>query len=137
MDKTSLLYAPFRSYGLICGDNQYIAHKLGDELFLTIPIKNYFVVYRTDKLVVCLVSKPAPGIITSLAVHNHDTYVSVGSSVYKYRRAHLVGRMMDFNSDICQIQVVGDVLVGYDNGNNFQVYRYLLLVLCEPFHCRS
>jgi len=68
MPASTALYEPYRVVGLVSDNAPFVLQKLGDEVFLTAVVGNCFQVFKTERLVVCLVSKPAPGKITALQV---------------------------------------------------------------------
>jgi U3 small nucleolar RNA-associated protein 21 len=68
MPTSVALYEPFRVVGLVSDDIPFVLQKLGDETFLYTVVGNCFQVFKTDRLVVCLVSRPAPGKINAIQV---------------------------------------------------------------------
>ncbi len=121
MPSNSLIYTPFRSLGLICDEVPPAITKLGDDLFFTISCGHVFQVYRSDKLQVVLISKPAPGEISHLCTSNHDTFVSVENAVYRYRRAHLMNQVLECPGKVKGLLCVGEALLCYDEQNNLFV----------------
>ena len=121
MSAKDLVYLPFRTLGQICGDEPVSVTRFGDEIFYSVAVGNRFQIFRGDKLTVALVSKPAPGTISKICTANHDTFVSSGCQVFRYRRAHLIGEAFSTPSTIVEMICVGDVIICCDNLNNVVV----------------
>lgn len=62
------LYSPYRAIGYVCDSNAFSVNRLGEEIFVSVSIGSSFQVFRLNKLVACLVSKNAPGKISSIQV---------------------------------------------------------------------
>lgn len=62
------LYYPYKTIGAITSSVPFVLSTLGDESFLTIGVGRSFHVFKVNRLAICFISKPAPGIITSLQV---------------------------------------------------------------------
>lgn len=118
------LYVPFRVLGQVTSELPFALNRLGDEYFLTVSIGKSFQIFRTDRLAVCLVSKPVPaGEISLIQVHNHETYVVAQERfIYKYRRTSII-KTIDAGQG-CNIKgmlIVGDILLYYDCNNHVKV----------------
>jgi U3 small nucleolar RNA-associated protein 21 len=66
-----MLYAPFKSIGLVTDENPFVVNRLGEEIFITVSIGSHFQVFRFNKLTACLISKPVPGKINCIQVFVH------------------------------------------------------------------
>jgi U3 small nucleolar RNA-associated protein 21 len=138
--KNQVIYVPFRNIGVLCDDVPFIIHKLGDENFYIVAVGSCFQVFRSDKLTISLISKVAPGKISHLAAFKHDTYVSINNIIYKYRRAHLMGKVAELPSEVRGMRVVGEVLLAYDTENNLKVrfffFHFFAIFLIFSFRRR-
>lgn len=116
------LYAPYKQVGFVTDGSSFCLNQLGDERFLTVTIGNSFQVFRVDKLTVCLVSKEAPGKISSLAVSGHETYCAVDNTIIVYNRNRIVNKYEQHQAVILGLYIIGKTLLSYDTENNLKVY---------------
>jgi U3 small nucleolar RNA-associated protein 21 len=117
----SSLYSPFRAIGYVCDTVPFSVNRLGEEIFVTVSIGKCFQVFRLNKLVACLVSKSAPGNISSLQAIDHETYVAVNKSIVVYDRASIVRTYDSHSEHIVGMLSVGKTLISFDSGNNIKV----------------
>ena len=116
------LYAPYKQVGFVTDGIGFNLNQLGEEKFLTVTIGNSFQVFRVDKLTVCLVSKEAPGKISSLAVSGHETYCAVDNKIIVYNRNRIVNKYEQHQASILGLYIIGKTLLSYDTENNMRVF---------------
>lgn len=117
----SSLYSPYRAIGYVCDCNPFSVNRLGEEIFVTVSIGKCFQVFRLNKLVACLVSKTAPGVIGGVQAIGHETFVTVDKSIFVYDRANIVRTYDAHTTPIVGSATVGSLLLTFDEGNNIKV----------------
>lgn len=112
------MYARYKSVGHVCGEGGLFAHqRLGEGLFLYVPIDRCFSVMRVSSLAVCMVSQDAPSCepIACIAVQGTTVYVACGSSIFEYQRTRVTHTHTPHTMPVLGMLLVGPVLLSFDD----------------------
>lgn len=116
------LYSPYKAVGCVTDGVPFGINRLGEELFLYASIGNTFQVYKFNRLTVCLVSRPVPGVIRSIQAFGRETFVVVNKSIFVYDRTNIVREYADHQHDITGILSIGRLIISYDEENFVKIY---------------
>ena len=111
------LYSSYKAIGYVTDGNPFFLNRLGDDNFLTTSIGKSFQVYRTDRLVVCMVSQPCSGIIRSILGIGHETFCAVESEIIVYNRTKIVRVYREHAFPVLGLISIGKILISFDEGN--------------------